>query len=173
MVGIEQSCDPERLKKVLVRARIQMRGYYGLTEEDKEDILVDMMYRFEVDKGRFPLSVYDRHCHNKIVGFLAKKTAQKRMAQKVVDGTRVFFPDVSLNIKIGDEDSDDTLENFIPAEEDSFAEVELLSDVERLTPDLVPLVRRVLSGDVLTSAERKALRQRLSTGVVGPRSIRI
>lgn len=162
MVGLSQSCDPIRLKKVLARARIQMRGYYGLTEQDKEDILIDMMYRFEVDKGRFPLSVYDRHCHNKIVGFLSKKTAQKRMAQKVIDGVRVYFSDVSLNMKLGDEDSDGTLEDFIPVEEGSFAEVEFLVDLERLAPELVPLAKRALAGDSLSGKERKILRDQIS-----------
>lgn len=165
MVGINQSCDPERLKKVLVRSRIQMRGYYGLTEEDKEDILIDMMYRFEVDKGRFPLSVYDRHCHNKIVGFLAKKTAQKRMAQKVVNGTRVYFSDISLSMTLGEDEDGATIESLIPVEESSFETVELLADVERLAPDLAPLVRRALDGDRLTQKERKMLKNRLSSEV--------
>ena len=173
MIGIRNSCDPERLRKVLVASRSVMKGFYGLTPEDKEDILIDVMYRFEVDKGRFPVSVYARHCRNKVIGFLGKKTAQKRMAQKKVDGVTVYFQDVSLNARIGEEE-DAEFGDFIPVDSDfSIDEVELMADIERKTPDLAPLVRRVLQGDTITRQEKRKLREGLTIDIVGARKVKI
>ena len=173
MVGIKNSCDPEKLRKVLAASRATLKGFYGLTAEDREEILMEVVYRFEVDKGRFPVTVYAWHCKNKIVGFLGKKTAQKRMAQKKVDGNIVYLQDISLNTKVG-EDEDMEFGDFIPVDSDySIEEVELMADIERETPDLAPLVRKVLQGETITKQEKKKLREGLPTGIVGAREIKI
>lgn len=166
MVGLSTSCDPEKLKKILLVSKLTMKAYYGLSREDREEILVDVMYRFEVDKGKFPLSVYIRHCHNKIIGFLGKKTAQKRMARRVIDGKVSFIDDVSLSMEIGSEGGK-TLEDIIPSRSDELLEVELLAAVEQSTPDLVPIVKKVLDGYRLTISEKRKLKNKITTGIVG------
>lgn len=173
MVGIKNSCDPQRLRKVMVASRLVMKGFYGLTPEDKEDILIDVMECFEKDKGRFPVSVYARYCRNKVIGFLGKKTAQKRMAQKKVNGVTIYLQDVSLNMRVGDEE-DAEFGDFIPVDGDfSIEEVELMADIERKTPDLAPLVRKVLQGDTITRQEKKKLREGLTIDIVGARGVKI
>lgn len=161
MVGIQMSCDPEKLKKVLVTSRLVMRGFYGLTEQDKEDILLDVWYRFEVDRARFPVAVYAKHCRNKVIGFLGKKTAQKRMASKIIDGVRIYLEDISLSTRVG-EDDDMELADFIPADNSAFLEAELLADIERVSPDIVPAVRTLLHGGQLDRQDRRRLRSILS-----------
>lgn len=160
MVGFATSCDPQRLQKVIAVSKVVMRGFYGLTPQDKEDILIDVMYRFEVDQGRFPISVYARHCRNKVIGFLGQKTAQKRMASKIVDGTRVFFNDVSLNTVIG-EDEDMEYGDFLAVQDDSLARAELEAQIEMTAPELLPLVQKVMEGDKLTRKERTLLQKAL------------
>lgn len=173
MIGIKNSCDPERLRKVMVASRLVMKGFYGLTPEDKEDILIDVMECFEKDKGRFPVSVYARYCRNKVIGFLGKKTAQKRMAQKKVNGVTIYLQDVSLNMHVGDEE-DAEFGDFIPVDIDfSIEEVELMADIERKTPDLAPLVRRVLQGNTITRQEKKKLREGLTIDIVGAREVKV
>lgn len=161
MVGIETSCDPTRLQKVIAVSRVVMKGFYGLTPEDREDILMDVMYRFEVDEGKYPVSVYASFCRNKVIGFLGKKTAQKRCASTVVDGNRVFLEDVSLDLTLGEED-DVAFGDLLPTTDDGFARSELLTQVEMSAPDLRPLVERVLQGDKLSRTEKGILRRRIS-----------
>lgn len=173
MVGIQTSCNPDRLRKVLAKSRAVMKGFYGLSPEDKEDILIDVMYRFEVDQGRFPDTVYERHCKNKIIGFLGKKTAKKRMAQQKVNGVTVYLQDVSLNMKIGEEE-DMELQDVIASDTDySIQESELLSDIERKTPELIPSVKRVLQGEKLTKKEKRVLQEGLTIDIVGPKEIKV
>lgn len=161
MVGIALSCDPEKLRKVLVASRAVMSRFYGLTREDKEEIEMQVVYRFEMDKARFPVTVYARHCRNKIIGFLSNKTAQKRMLSQMVNGKRVYIQDVSLNMTIEDDDDTELL-SIIPDKESDYTEVELLLVIEQKAPELVPLAKRVLSGDTLTKEERNLLRRSIS-----------
>lgn len=161
IVGLAMSCDGVRLKKILNQSMSTMSGYWGLTREDKEDILIDVAYRFEVDKGRFPDSVYQRHCHNKIVGFLGKKTAKKRMAQKEVDGKAVYIPDISLNAPVGD-DGKSEKGDFIPAEDSNIPVVEYLADMEIEFPHLAPLFRKALNGIVLSKDEKKYIKKSIT-----------
>lgn len=160
MVAMAMSCDPQKLEKVMAVSRLVMKGFYGLTEEDKEEIMLDVWYRFEMDQAKFPVAVYARHCKNKVIGFLGKKTAQKRMAQKIVNGTRVYFEDVSLNLIVGDE-QDTEFGDMIAADDSEIAEVELLAEVEMRAPELVPLIKRVLQGDALSREEKSLLRKKL------------
>lgn len=161
MVGLSTSCDRAKLEQVMISSYLVMRGYYGLTREDKEDIMLDVMYRFEADKGRFPVTVYARHCKNKIVGFLGKKTAKKRMTRKVVNGKTIFIEDERLNRKIGEE-QDMEYGDTIPVEDGGFQEVELLADMERKAPDLVPLLKKVLHGQGLSIEEKRLIKKVLS-----------
>lgn len=161
MVGLSTSCDQNRLKKIMSLAYLVMSAFYGLTREDKEDIMLDVMYRFEVDKGRFPDSVYARHCRNKVIGFLDKKTAQKRMARKIIDGKIVYIPDVSLNKKVGKE-KDAEYGSLIPAKDTKMEELEFLTDMERRAPSLVPLFKKVLDGQALTTQEKKHIKSIIS-----------
>ena len=95
-----------------------------------------------------------------MIGFLGQKTAQKRMASKVVDGTRVFFNDVSLNMVIG-EDEDMEYGNFLAVQDDSLARAELEAQIEMTAPELLPLVQKVMEGDKLTRKERALLQKAL------------
>lgn len=160
MVAIEQSCNPEKLQKVMAVSHLVMKGFYGLSAEDKEDIMLDVWYRFEMDQARFPVTVYARHCRNKIIGFLGKKTAQKRMAQKIVNGTRVLLEDVSLNLVVGEE-GDAELGDMIADESDMLLEAELMAGVELRTPELAPLVKKVIEGERLTRAEKALLKKKI------------
>ena len=157
MIQIEGSCNPQKLKKVLIASRAVLKTFYGLTEGDKEDILMDVCYRFEVDKARFPVSVYATHCRNKIIGFLGKKTAKKRMNQSIRDGKVTYYEDISLNAMVG-EDGDVERESLIPTKENPYSEVEFLMDVERKAPELLPLVKSALRGDPIKKKERELLK---------------
>lgn len=158
MFQITGSCDEKKLRKVIVQSRYTLSQYTGLTAEDKEEIIMDVIYRFEADKARFPISVYVRHCKNKIIGFLGKKTAKKRMLQKVVDGKVVYIENVSLST-FTTEDESATLEDIVPDRDNSsLKKVELLADIERKVPELLPLVTRILEGDKITPEERKLLK---------------
>lgn len=159
MIDITGSCNPEKLRKVLMASRVVLRSFTGLTKEDKEEILVDVCYRFEVDKAKFPISVYMKHCRNKVIGFLGKKTAKKRMLQKVVDGKVVYYETLSLNAKVSDDDEDKEFGELVSAKDNSFLEVELLADIESKAPEYVPLVKAVLSGEKLTAPQKKALKK--------------
>lgn len=158
LVGLCESCDTQKLQKVIAISRLMFGKFYGLTAEDKEDILVDVMYRFEADKAKFPVSVYGRHCHNKIVGFLGKKTAQKRMQSKVVDGKRIYIEDLSLHQKLK-EDSDTELQDTIAVEDPALAEIEFMSEVESIFPDIADIVRGILHGRDLTRWEKNRLKE--------------
>lgn len=164
LVGLTTSCDYEKLKKVLVTSRLIMAGFYGLTEEDKEDILIDVMYRFEVDKARFPVSVYARHCRNKIIGFLGKKTAKKRMNQILVDGKIVYIQDISLDAKMDDESNAEMID-LIPTEDDRLKLVEFRLDIEQTYPKLLPYVDKVLQGDALTRVDKKEVKRIFKEGM--------
>lgn len=157
MVALEMSCNPEKLRRVMSASRQVLKGFHGLTAEDKEDILLDVLYRFEVDRAKFPVSVYARHCYNKVVGFLGKKTAKKRMAQKEIDGQRVYFMDISLDKTIGEEE-DSTVADTIPYEDQDFKKAELLVDVERNAPQLYPLFIKAIEGQKLTYYEKTKIR---------------
>lgn len=164
LVGLTTSCDYEKLKKVIVASRLTMTGFYGLTAEDKEDILVDVMYRFELDKAKFPVSVYARYCRNKIIGYLARKTAKKRMNQVLVNGKVVYIQDISLDARMDDE-SDAEIIDFIPTEDDRLRLVEFRLDIEQTYPKLLPYVDKVLEGDKLTRWDKKAVRKILEEGM--------
>lgn len=157
-VQLELSCNRPKLEKALNASRAEFKNFYGITDGEKEEILFDVMYRFEMDKGKFPVSVYKSHCRNKIIGFLGKKTAQKRMASQVVEGKRVFIHDISLSTLVG-EDSDTEFGDTLEADNTALLEAELLSDIERINPELLPLVKDVLGGKRLTKAEREYLKQ--------------
>ena len=157
MIGIENSCDPKKLGKVIIASRNEMRAFYGLAASDKEEILWDVIWKFEVEKGKYPVSVYARYCRNKVISRLTYMTAQKRKNSKVVDGVRVYFDDISLNIKVGDEE-DMEYGDFIPTKDRGISELELIASIELKTPELVAAVQRVLGGGTLTRKEKVALR---------------
>lgn len=161
MIRIDGSCNPQKLQKVLVASRAVLKTFYGLTDSDKEDILMDVCYRFEVDKARFPVSVYASHCRNKIIGFLGKKTAKKRMNQSIKDGKVTYYEDISLSAMVG-EDEDMELESLVPSKENPYAETELLMDVERKAPKLLPIVKAALGGDRLNKKQRELLKSIIS-----------
>lgn len=161
MIRIEESCDPKKLKKVLIASRAVLKMFYGLSSGDKEDILMDVCYRFEADKAKFPVSVYASHCRNKIIGFLGKKTAKKRMNQSIKDGKITYYEDLSLNALVGEED-DTELGSLIPSREDPYAEAELLMDVEMKAPKLLPLVKAALRGERLTKKQKDLLKAIIS-----------
>lgn len=158
MIGIELSCNPEKLKKTLAQCRVAMKGYYGLSKEDKEEVLVSVAYRFEVDAGKFSISTYVRHCKNKVIDIFQNRTAKKRRAQAVIDGKTVYFDDISLNLKVGEEE-DMEYGDFIPKEDMSLREVEIIADIERKAPEFSPLVKKVLMGLKLEADEKQMLRK--------------
>lgn len=163
LVGLSTSCNEEKLDAVIKASKMTLNGYWGLTREDKEDILLDVMYRFEADKGRFPVSVYVRHCKNKVIGFLGKKTAKKRMQQKVVDGRTVYIEPLSLNRAVGEE-NDTELGDIIPLQDRSIEEVEFLVDLELRFPEIAHLLKKVLVGEDLTKEEKKYIKSCISKG---------
>lgn len=158
MIRTEGSCNEEKLKKVIIASRAVIKSFYGLSQGDKEDILMDVVYRFEADNARFPVSVYARHCRNKVIGFLGKKTAKKRMNQSIKDGKITYYEDLSLNEMIG-EDRDVERESIIPSKDNSYAEVEIIASVEKEAPDLVPFVEAALRGERLTRQQRVLLKE--------------
>ena len=161
MIAIEYSCDPEKLRKVLIISKAVMKGFYGLSKEDKEDILIEVIAQFEKDGARFPASVYGRYCRNKVLGFLAMRTAKKRMAQSVVGGKVVYWHDISLSMAVGDEE-DMEFANLLPQEDYGIAEVEVLAMIEKKAPDMLEAVKGVLRGEKLTRQERARLKKVIS-----------
>lgn len=163
MVGIESSCNPKKLKKVIWSSKMTMSGYYGLTPEDKEEILLEVMYRFELDGGKFPYTLYGvRYCRNKIQDLVVHKHALKRCNQKKFpNGKKLYFYDLSLNMSMDGRDGQEDemlLEDTIEDTKSSLFEVEFLADVERSAPELLPLARRALAGERLNSKEKNILR---------------
>lgn len=162
MVGISTSCNPEKLRQVLRACRVEIKRFYGLTAQDKEEITCDVMLRFELDGGKYPATVYGKYCRNKTLQFIQKKVAQKRVASTIKNGVRVYLPDVSFEAVFG-EDSEDELriEEMLGTDEQEFSYVELLSDVQRKAPDLLPVVEKVIDGEKLTRNEKNKLRTRV------------
>lgn len=163
MIQTYGSCDESKLKKVLIASRAVMKGFYGLTKEDKEDILLDVAYRFEVDKAKFPTSVYALYCRNKVIGFLCRKTAKKRMFQTVKDGKVTYYENISLSTLVG-EDADVELEKLIPAKEERYSEVDFLVDIERKAPELYSVAKAALNGERISKKEKEMLKKVIKRG---------
>lgn len=160
MVSTEMSCNPQKLRQALRAARAEIACFYGLTPQEKEDILDMVLYRFEVDKGRFPVKVYARHARDKVVGLLTHKRAKKRCAQKVVDGKVVYIEDESLNRKV-DEDGEIEFGDTIPKIDMGIHMVELMEYIKKECPELLPLVKKVLDGERLRKKERELLKENI------------
>lgn len=164
MVGIDSSCNPEKLRQVIRACKVTMKSFYGLTPDDKEDVLLEVMWQFEKDGGRYPATVYARYCVNKVLQFIEFKTAKKRMASMDINGVQVYLENVSLNDTIGISDEDeaevgDTVSKETDA--DKFLEIELLADIERSAPDLVPTVYGALHGTKITKRNRSKLQTKI------------
>lgn len=159
-IALEESCNKEKLKKVMKAAAYEIGKYFGLTASDKEDIMMMVIYRFEADEGRFPISVYTRHAKNKVVDLIELRTRKKRCVQKVVDGRVVYMEDWSLNQIVG-EDGDMELGDFIPAKEMDMHMVELMADWERVCPELIPLLQKALDGERLTREEKAKIKKKI------------
>lgn len=160
MIALNLSCDPDKLKQVVRACKVTMKGFYGLTNEDKEEILLEVIWQFEKDAGKYPATVYGRYCVNKVLQYIEHNTAKKRKAQTTMDGTVVYIDDVSLNMLVQDGE-DMTLEDVIPYHPKEFEEAEFYADVEKNCPDLLPIIKRVLEGEVLTRNERSRLKTQI------------
>lgn len=160
MIAMQLSCNPEKLRQVIRACKVTMKGFYGLTAQDREDILLEVVWKFEKDEGKFPATVYGRYCVNKVLQFIEHKTAKKRMTQTEVNGETIYIEDVSLSLTT-DEDEKLTVADTIACESQELEEVEFFADVERADPSLLPIIKRVLAGAVLTRNERNRLKTRL------------
>lgn len=165
-LNVQGSCDPEKLQRVIVASTLVFKRFYStykFTKEDQEDILLEVAYRFEQDKSKFPASVYVRHCENKVIDFIKKARRQKRTVQKVVDGKTVYYETLSMNTLLDPQDKDSVeLGNSLPQKDANYSIIEILADVEAKSPELVPLVKAVLQGETLTIQQKRLLRKVIS-----------
>lgn len=160
MVALEQSRNPEKLKKVIAAARAVLKGYYGVSKEEKEQMVLNVMYKFEVADKEYPISCYAVLAKKEIDGWLLRKTAKKRMQQRVVDGKVVYIDEISLNVKIKD-DEEMELGDLIPEVDSNISMFEYLEDVKKDYPDIYPLLRRAMNGEELTVKEFRKVRDLL------------
>lgn len=158
MIRTEGSCNQEKLKKVLIAGRAVIKRFYGISGADKEDILLQVAYQFEMDEARFPVSVYAKFCRNRVISFLGKKTAKKRMNQSIKDGKIIYYEDLSLNAMVG-EDENVELESVVPSKENQYSAIEIIASVEKEAPELVPFVKAALRGEKLTRKQKLLLKE--------------
>lgn len=165
MLDIKDSCDPEKLQRVVVASNLVFKRFYNsykFTTQDTEDILMEVVYRFEVDRAKYPACVYVKYCQNKILDFIKGMRRQKRTVQKVIDGKTVYYETLSMNTLLDTDEKKVELGDSIASKNDDYSIVEILADVERKSPEMVPLIKAVLNGEPLTIQQKRALRKVIS-----------
>lgn len=155
--GIDTSCNPVMLKEVIKAGMGYMKRFWGLTPEDKEDLMLQVIYLFEIQKAKYPVQVYVRALHNKVYDHFVKTTAQKRMASAVVNGKRVYYKDLSLEEAVLGEEEDLCLMDTIPMSDSMLNVVELRTMVESSAPELLSILDKALLGQRLNKKERRLL----------------
>lgn len=160
MVGIENSRNPEKLKKIIAAARYVFNGYYGITKEDKEEMLMNIIYKFEVADKEFPVSCYTVLAKKEIWSYFVRKTAKKRMQQATINGKTVYLEEVSLNMRVGEEEEVE-LGDLLPKEDGNLALVEYIASIEKDYPDIYILIKRAMNGEELEEKELKSIRNLL------------
>lgn len=166
MVGLATSCNPDKLSKVISECYRTMSLFHHITAEDKEDIVLMVMDRFERTAGRNHVLFYGRtYCRNKVVQLLRYRTAKKRMAQDEIDGKSQYKTDLSIYELVGRSESDKDIEavELLLSEDCSFQVSEWVASVERVAPELLPVLFKALQGDRLTIKERKGLESVIKT----------
>lgn len=150
MVGIQSSCNPFKLQQVIDMCKRTLNGFYKLTREDKEEVILEVMLRFEEDGGIYSVTTYGyNYCKNKAMDLVRANTSIKRKAQIRVGDETVFIPDISLNAEDGVD---------IAIYDSNYLKSEWLMLVEQLAPELSPILQRALDGEKITYRQRQKLK---------------
>lgn len=166
MVSLDKSRDPEKLKKVIAAARTVFSRYPSISKEDKEEMLMDVIYKFEVAEKDFALSCYTKLAKDEIWGYFTRKFAKKRTQQWRVEGKTEYLETISLNVEVyGSDDHALELGDLVPTIDNDIPMVEFLADVERYYPKLYILLQRAMNGEELTKNELRRIKKLLKSGV--------
>lgn len=151
MVGILSSRNPDKLQRVINASKIILHRYTDLTKEDKEDILLEVMMRFERDDDRYPVVVYVNYCRNKICDWYRFTRSKKRMLRKAVGNGTLYIKDLYLYQVMGE---DMELKDVLPVEDKAISECDLYTSLEQSYPTLYKTLCKVMDGKVLTRKEK-------------------